>query len=79
MVKKKPIIAGILILFVLTLILITTINQQTKIVFPDQTRIAVEIADTDDERRIGLSHHIFLDQDRGMLFLFDRPDRSRSG
>ena len=43
--------------------------------FPDGTVIAVEIADSAEERRIGLSGHAYLDADRGMLFLFDEPSR----
>lgn len=43
--------------------------------FPDGTVIAVEIADSAEERRIGLSGHAYLDADRGMLFLFDGLSR----
>ncbi len=87
MTKKTRIIVGIMTLIFLTLIVITTVIRQTRndayaskvvhgeVTFPDQTRIAVEIVDTDEKRRIGLSNHIFLDQDRGMLFLFDSPAR----
>jgi len=41
----------------------------------DGTVVSVEIADDAEERRVGLSEHIFLDSDRGMLFLFDEPSR----
>lgn len=38
--------------------------------------IKVEIADTDQEREMGLSSRTSLDSDRGMLFVFDNKDVS---
>lgn len=38
--------------------------------------IAVQIADTDAERKQGLMHRRSLGYDRGMLFLFDKADDS---
>ncbi len=43
--------------------------------FPDGTVVSVEIADSPEERRVGLSDHIFLDPDRGMLFMLDGLSR----
>lgn len=43
------------------------------ITFPDGTVVHAEIADSNEERRVGLSGHAFLNPDRGMLFLFDEP------
>ncbi len=37
--------------------------------------LKVEIARTDAERRLGLGGRISLEQDQGMLFVFDRPQR----
>lgn len=45
------------------------------VVLPDAAVVKAEIADDAEERRIGLSEHVFLDPDRGMLFLFDEPSR----
>jgi uncharacterized membrane protein (UPF0127 family) len=44
-----------------------------EVVFPDQTRVRVEIADTDAKRRRGLMFRTELPQNEGMIFLFDRP------
>lgn len=41
----------------------------------DDIRVAVEVADTDETRRQGLSGRDALTADSGMLFLFARPDR----
>ena len=68
------ILAVICIPILIFFILIAT-DQYPTVRFPDGTVIAVEIADDAEERRVGLSEHIFLDPDRGMLFLFDEPSR----
>lgn len=59
---------------VTTAVLIAT-EQYPTVRFPDGTVIAVTIADEAEERRVGLSNYIFLDPDRGMLFVFDVPSR----
>lgn len=41
----------------------------------ENLRIAVEVAETDPTRRLGLSGREALAPDRGMVFLFDRADR----
>lgn len=38
-------------------------------------KLLVEIADTEDRRRLGLMHRTQLAKDSGMLFVFDHPDR----
>lgn len=42
-----------------------------------QVNLGVELADTPQLRRQGLSGRAFLAADTGMLFLFDAPDRHR--
>ncbi len=37
-----------------------------------QHQMQVEIASTDQQRKIGLMNRLNLDQDRGMLFIFDK-------
>lgn len=38
------------------------------------TTVAVEISDTAEERYVGLSQHDSLAENRGMLFVYERPD-----
>lgn len=40
----------------------------------DSTTIRVDLADTESERRNGLSGRESLEQDEGLLFIFDRKD-----
>ncbi len=47
--------------------------QQSKVTI-GSTTISVEIARTPQERAQGLSHRTSLDENRGMLFLFEKPD-----
>jgi uncharacterized membrane protein (UPF0127 family) len=44
-----------------------------EVVFPDQTRVRVEIADTDAKRQRGLMFRKELAPNEGMIFLFDEP------
>ena len=37
----------------------------------DSVRVSVEVADTLEERRVGLMHREFLDENKGMLFIFE--------
>ncbi len=73
--KFSTIILSITGITMLTTALLIVIESNPTVRFPDGTVIAVEIADDVEERRVGLSEHIFLDSDRGMLFLFDGPSR----
>jgi uncharacterized membrane protein (UPF0127 family) len=45
-----------------------------KIIFPTGITIQAEVADTDAKRTLGLMFRESLGKDRGMLFIFDRPD-----
>ena len=44
-----------------------------EVIFPDQTRVSVEIADTDERRQRGLMFRERLAPGEGMIFLFDEP------
>ena len=68
-------IVAILILTALISTFFLLKSSHPTVRLPDGTVIAVEIADSPKERRIGLSDHIFLDPDRGMLFLLDGLSR----
>lgn len=73
--KFSTIFLSVTALAIATTAILIAIESYPTVRFPDGTVIAVEIADDVDERRIGLSNHIFLDPDRGMLFLLDGPSR----
>ncbi|HEX9804266.1 MAG TPA: DUF192 domain-containing protein [Candidatus Dojkabacteria bacterium] len=40
----------------------------------NSSNLTVEVADTQDERRVGLMNRHFLDYDRGMLFVFPKEE-----
>ncbi len=44
-----------------------------RVLFPDGTRVAVEIADTDAARQRGLMFRSSLGANEGMIFVFDAP------
>lgn len=46
---------------------------RAEVIFPDNTRVKVEVARTDPERNRGLMFRKELAPDAGMIFLFDRP------
>jgi hypothetical protein len=51
--------------------------QPTVFLTTDQgntVRVAVEVARTPEQRRLGLKHRSGLDKGKGMIFLFDRPE-----
>ena len=77
-VVAKRRIVSIVAILILAIIIPTFFlfkSQSPRVHLPDGTVTAVEIADSPEERRIGLSEHIFLDPDRGMLFLLDDLSR----
>lgn len=49
--------------------------RSPSVTFPDGAVVRVEIADSPEDRQTGLSEHIFLHEDRGMLFLLDGKGR----
>jgi len=57
---------------------LTSIAQQDqalrRITFPSGTTIEAEIADTLPKRQLGLMFRTSLAKDRGMLFIFEKPD-----
>ena len=71
---KRLLLAG----FIIALFLVTlTLERESK---PEQveinsTTISVEIADSEKERKEGLSGWEKLEKDEGMLFIFDEKDR----
>jgi len=48
-------------------------SELTTVVYPNGTRIQVELADTDEKRARGLMFRDHLARDRGMLFIFSEP------
>lgn len=50
------------------------INSYTKNLFINNNEINIEVADTDESRRQGLSGRKSMPQDAGMLFIFDKVD-----
>lgn len=69
------ILVSTLVFFLLTMAvnLPTWEDSPSRVFLPDGTAVAVEVADSAEERRVGLSEHVSLAPDRGMLFLFDEP------
>jgi hypothetical protein len=52
-----------------------TVVSRAAIGFPDETTVTAEIADSPQERATGLSEHVYLHEDHGMLFLLDAPSQ----
>lgn len=73
--KFSTIFLSVTGLAIATTAILIAVESYPTVRFPDGTSIAIEISDDAEERRIGLSNHIFLDSDRGMLFLFDDLSR----
>ena len=48
-------------------------SELTTVVYPNGTRIQVELADTDEKRARGLMFREQLARERGMLFIFSEP------
>ncbi len=48
-------------------------SPRAGVVFPDQTRVTVEIADTPPKRQRGLMFRETLAPNEGMIFLFEEP------
>lgn len=65
-------------LFIIFLLLFSTLpclalEYITKTIFLNNKKIYVEIADTKEKRTLGLMHRKNLDEDKGMLFVFNQP------
>jgi uncharacterized protein len=48
-------------------------TPRAEVIFPDQTRVSVEIADTEERRQRGLMFRERLGPSEGMIFLFEEP------
>lgn len=53
---------------------LSTNEERPLVFFADQVPLRVEVADTDEERSLGLSGRSELDTTSGLLFVFDRAD-----
>lgn len=78
MLKSKK----IKLLFILVIAILITImffipllDTQDRVCFEDGYCITVEVKDTAEERALGLMFRESLDEDQGMLFIFDSADR----
>ncbi|MDQ3239219.1 MAG: DUF192 domain-containing protein [bacterium] len=72
---KKVLIVTVIITISFALLTIFRNNtkyQMTKTVIINNKTIVIEIADTENLRRIGLSGRTTLDKNTGMLFVFDQ-------
>ena len=76
--KKRLLLAYLLFFLVSSIFAGSDAGQQEqalrKITFPSGITIQAEVADTDAKRELGLMFRDSLGRDRGMLFIFDRPD-----
>jgi uncharacterized protein len=49
-------------------------SPRGEVIFPDETRVIVEIADTPELTERGLMFRTRMGENEGMVFLFDEPD-----
>lgn len=49
-------------------------DQAFSFLIINNSKIQIEIADTEQKRTLGLSNRSFLPENSGMLFVFDKPD-----
>ena len=61
-------------LFIIVLILISGYTKEINKVCFEKNCFEVEIADSEEERNIGLMNRTFLGYDKGMLFIFKNED-----
>ncbi len=66
---------GTAVVILVTILLITLLisGKSTKVLVNDQT-FKVIVAKSDKDKQIGLSEKNKIEQDQGMLFIFDNPD-----
>lgn len=73
---------SIIIILVLAVVLLNLVHSTNTCIIDgtdnqEDVCFSVEIANTDEERRIGLSQTQSLDEDEGMLFIFNGPSLPR--
>jgi len=72
---KKVIIVLVIALVLISAIMVyVSLTKETVVKF-ENVEIEVEVADTPKEKEIGLMNREFLDEDKGMLFVFSEEDR----
>ncbi len=69
---KIILIVGVIIILVISAFVVSNKNSEAYLTLGN-TKIKVELADTSAKQAQGLSGHESLDQDSGMLFIFDQP------
>ncbi|MBN2368314.1 DUF192 domain-containing protein [Candidatus Woesearchaeota archaeon] len=74
-VKKIALFIIILLLLIIVLISVPLIETGDKACFQDGYCINLEVKDTPEERALGLMYRESIEEDEGMLFVFDTPDR----
>jgi uncharacterized protein len=62
------------VIFVLVLVITLLLSRRSPEVKIGGETFKVEIADSDEEKQIGLSEKTTLKDNEGMLFIFDKPD-----
>jgi uncharacterized protein len=72
--KKEVKIAIPIVIIVIALIVINIQNSKGKVCFSSEC-IDVEVTGTPEERAKGLMYRTSLDSDKGMLFVFEYPDK----
>lgn len=70
--KLYTIILTLLLLIGIFVILYNSIPRDDLVCIKERC-FNVEVADTESKRTVGLMYREFLDQDKGMLFVFDKP------
>lgn len=72
--RNELIVAGILLVLSLVGLYLSNISH-TSVVDVGGNSFSVQVADDASERRLGLSGQDALENDEGMLFIFNEPDR----
>jgi uncharacterized membrane protein (UPF0127 family) len=65
----------VLLVIIILFVLNPPIHPEDRACFPDKYCISLEIRDSPEERAVGLMFRQSIDEDKGMLFIFDKPDR----
>jgi uncharacterized membrane protein (UPF0127 family) len=61
------------IILIIFLLFVTSCTTPKNSVCFENNCFEVELAVTEEERAVGLMHREYLDQDKGMLFIFEEP------